>query len=44
MSYDIDNEAYSYVGPQDNAEVDRCIVDSKENLYLFEDEKIYEMN
>ena len=36
MSYDIDNEAYSYVGSQ-NMPMIRIIASSKEKLYLFED-------
>ena len=43
MSYDIDNEAYSYVGSQ-NMPMIRIIASSKEKLYLFEDRQIFAMN
>jgi len=44
MSYDIVNETYSYVGPQKNWSGWRCIASSKEKLYLFEGNDIFEMN
>ena len=37
MSYDIDNEAYSYVGIQDNIGTRRCVAYSNEKFYLFEE-------
>jgi len=37
MSYNIDNEAYSYIGFMNNEEANRAIVSFKEKLYLFED-------
>ena len=44
MSYDIKNEAYSYVGLQNSRTASRSIVSSKEKLYLLEDDKVFEMN
>ena len=47
ISYDVDTQAYSYVGEQTtdlHYNPPRCIVSSIEKLYLFESEKIYEMN
>ena len=43
ISYDVDNQAYSYVGLQNDDEVDRILVSSREKLYLFEHTKIFEM-
>ena len=45
MSYDIDNEAYSFVGDHRKYIDDwRFIASSKDKLYLFEAVKIFEMN
>ena len=44
ISYDIENEAYSYVGQQDNDKTRRLLFSSKEKLYLFEGNDIIEMN
>ena len=44
LSYDIHNEAYSYVGEQSFRKTFRCIASSKEKLYLFEDNKISVMS
>ena len=44
MSYDIDNEAYSSVGFYKNSIAKyRCIASSKEKLYVFEKDQIFEM-
>ena len=44
MSYDIENEAYSYVGDQFSLGGEfRCITSSKEKLYLFSRNQIFEM-
>jgi len=43
MSYDIDKQTYSYVGAQINKKQYRSIAFSKEKLYLFESDKIWEM-
>ena len=37
MNYNIENEAYSYVGVQDNSIKYRCLVSAKEKVYLFQD-------
>ena len=44
MSYDVENEDYSYLGSHCYDFLDRCIVSSKKKLYLFEKDKIFEMN
>ena len=42
VSYDIRNEAYSYVGEQSKGLC--CVASSKDKVYLFEREQIFEMN
>ena len=44
MSYDIDNEAYSYDRSRTNNTMYRCIASSKKKVYFFESNKIFEMN
>ena len=44
MSYNIDNEAYSFVGSQSNEYMVRNIVSYKDKLYLHELGQIFEMN
>ena len=43
VSYDIGNEAYSYVGKQNNRFLGSCIASSKEKLYLQEEDMLFEM-
>ena len=43
MSYDIENEAYSQVGDQFSMRVHRYIASSKEKIYLFEINKVFEV-
>ena len=43
LSYDIHNEAYSYVGKPSDERSYRTIASSKEKLYLFDRYKVYEM-
>ena len=41
ISYDYEDEVYSYVGLQSYSWIFRCIVSSKENLYLFEGKEVF---